>query len=69
QAILTTSAGVYQRQLTAASGYLSGDANQLHFGIPDEADLLQLEIMWSDGSISFIESLQNNTHMVITRDG
>ncbi|MEM9952239.1 MAG: CRTAC1 family protein [Chloroflexota bacterium] len=69
QAILTTSAGVYQRQLTAASGYLSGDANQLHFGIPDEADLLQLEIMWSDGSTTFIESLQNNTHMVITRDG
>lgn len=67
-AILTTSDGAYRRDMYASSGYLSGDPSQLHFGFPEDSDLINLEIFWSDGTISTIDDLEANTHNLITRN-
>lgn len=67
-AILTTSDGTFRRDLYASSGYLSGDPSQLHFGFPEMSELINLEIFWSDGTMSELEDLVANTHSLITRD-
>jgi len=65
--LLHTSEGTYRRDVYASSGYLSGDASQHHFGLPNTAELLSLEIIWTDGTVSTIDTLERNTHMLITR--
>ena len=52
--ILYTDMGTLQRQVKAASGYLSGDATRVHFGIPTTAKLKRLDIHWPDHVISQI---------------
>ena len=42
------------REVRSQSGYLSGDASRLHFGVPRRATLARLEITWPDGSRSHI---------------
>lgn len=66
--ILQTSTGQYQREIHAASGYLSGDPSQVHFGIPEESRLEYLEIIWPDQTVSRVENLEANTHLNIIRD-
>jgi len=63
--ILNTTAGTYLRELSASSGYLSGDPAQIHFGIPFDAELLQLTIIWVNGQGTIIDDLEANTHLVI----
>ncbi len=53
---LTTSAGTFYRDVRATAGYLSGATSQVHFGFPDDAVLERLEVRWSDGAVSVIES-------------
>ncbi len=65
---LYTSASAYQRDITAVSGYLSGDSSRVHFGFPAGASLGQLSIYWNDGEYSVVEDLKANTLITVTRD-
>lgn len=67
QLILHTSAGTYTRDVRASSGYLSGDAARVHFGIPKNAALEKLDVLWSDGTVSTTDKLNVNTVVTLTR--
>ena len=64
---LYTDSGVYHREVTAASGYLSGDSSRVHFGFPAGVDLRRLAITWNDGEYSEIDGLRANTLITVTR--
>ena len=65
---LHTDRGVYRRDVTALSGYLSGDSSRAHFGFPAGAALQELSITWIDGEYSQVEGLSANTLIAVTRD-
>ncbi len=65
---LHTTAGIYQREVRAASGYLSGDAAQVHFGFPAESEIEALEITWPDGTVTRLDDITANTFVSITRN-
>lgn len=67
QLILHTSAGIYTRDVRAASGYLTGDPARVHFGFPAAAQLVKLEVRWPDGQVSTTEQLEINTLLKLTR--
>jgi enediyne biosynthesis protein E4 len=58
---LDTSAGTFRRDIGTTSGYLSGESSRVHFGVPKDAMLNSLEILWPDGQSSKITDLQINT--------
>ena len=64
---LETDRGTLVRDVRAVSGYLSGDAAQLHFGIPAGALLEQLAIRWPDGATSVVDAPTAGRHLTITR--
>ena len=63
---LNTTAGTYLRDVRAASGYLSGDSVRIHFGFPDDAQLISFEIIWPDGQKSVVEPVPDHL-FTITR--
>lgn len=65
---LTTSAGVYHRDVRAASGYLSGDPARIHFGVPATANLQSLVVQWPDGARSLITDLSPQTLITVQRN-
>ena len=65
---LYTDMGAYQRDITAVSGYLSGDSSRVHFGFPAGAALQRLSIIWNDGEYSEVVSLRANSLVTVTRD-
>ncbi len=65
---LHTDLGAYHRDLTAASGYLSGDSSRVHFGFPAGAGLQRLAIHWNDGEYSEVESPLANSLITVTRE-
>jgi hypothetical protein len=67
QLVLHTSTGHYQREVRAASGYLSGDPARIHFGLPTGSRLVELEIIWPDGQISHLDSATVQHLVVVTR--
>jgi hypothetical protein len=67
QVIVHTSRGAMTRELRAASGYLSGDPAQLHFGFAPDTVLYDLEIHWLDGQRSVIDAPALDTHLTVTR--
>lgn len=69
QVTLHSSAGDFTRDVRSASGYLSGDPPQLHFGVPAVARLGALEVRWPDGAISTVQDVRPNSRVLITRDG
>ncbi|MFO7167309.1 MAG: CRTAC1 family protein [Chloroflexota bacterium] len=64
---LHTSAGTFLRDVRAASGYLSGDSSQVHFGIPPGATIEGLTITWPDGAVSEVTGLVPQTQVTVTR--
>ncbi len=64
---LHSNRGSYRRDLTALSGYLSGDSSRAHFGFPADAALERLSIVWNDGMYSEIENLSPNTLVTVAR--
>jgi uncharacterized protein YuzB (UPF0349 family) len=64
---LHTSHNTYRRNVTAASGYLSGDPARVHFGLPRGATLESLEIFWPDGDLSTVTGLSPQTLLKISR--
>lgn len=65
--LLHTSDGVYQRDVFASSGYLSGDPSQVHFGTAETTEIQFLEIIWLDGSRQIIEQFDINSHIEVIR--
>lgn len=64
---LNTSAGTFRRDVYVTSGYLSGESSRVHFGVPKNATLISLEILWPDGQPSNITDLQINTLVSVAR--
>jgi hypothetical protein len=48
QVILHTDEGELLRTVNATGGYLAGDAPLLHFGLPRQATIIQIEVIWPD---------------------
>ena len=67
QLTLHSDQGSYRRDLTALSGYLSGDSSRAHFGFPAGAALHGLSIRWNDGEYSEVADLSANTLATVTR--
>ena len=67
QLILQTDKGTYRRDVTAASGYLSGDASRAHIGLPAGAVVQSLTIIWNDGGHTALDAPQANTLITVTR--
>ena len=65
--VLETSAGRYDRDVRASSGYLSGDPMTVQFGLPPGATPEQLSIRWPDGMVSRVAGLQAQTRLTVTR--
>ncbi len=66
---LYTDAAVYHRDITAVSGYLSGDSSRVHFGFPAGASLERLTVHWNDGEFSEVDDLEANSLVTLTREG
>jgi hypothetical protein len=67
QVRLVTDQGTLLREVRVGSGYLSGDAPRIHFGIPRGAALQMLEIRWPDGALSRLDAPQPGTFFTIER--
>lgn len=67
QVMLYTNAGVFRRDVRAASGYLTGDSARLHFGVPAGATIERLEVRWPDGVESLVERVRRNALLRIVR--
>ncbi len=67
QAFLYTDKGIFQRDVRASGGYLSGDAARLHFGVPDDARLERLVVVWPDGKESTVEKPEISTLLTVMR--
>lgn len=50
--ILHTNLSSYHRDITAGSGYLSGNPSRVHFGFPENEAISFLEVVWPDGGRS-----------------
>ena len=66
--VLSTSAGELHREITASSGYLSGNVAAVHFGFPRTAGPLRLQIEWPDGATSFFDQPPVNSRITVIRD-
>jgi len=66
--LLHTDAGTIQREIRVASGYLSGDIPQAHFGFASDRTIEALEIIWPDGEITRLEDIAANRFLHITRN-
>jgi enediyne biosynthesis protein E4 len=64
---LNSSVKTMQREVLSQSGYLSGNDPRIHFGIPKNAVIESLEVVWSDGKRSTIEKPEANTILNISR--
>lgn len=69
QLALVTDRGTFRRDVIAGSGYLSGDPSRQHFGIPGDATVTRLDILWPDGRGTSIDAPAVGQRLVITRSG
>ena len=67
QVRLVTDQGALLRDVRVGSGYLSGDAPRLHFGVPEGATIEFLEIRWPDGASSRIDAPEPGALLVAER--
>ncbi len=65
--VLHTTSGVYQRDVQAASGYLSGDSTRVHFGLPADSIIELIEVYWRDGGATRLSEIEPDTWVTITR--
>ncbi|MFN3331755.1 MAG: ASPIC/UnbV domain-containing protein, partial [Caldilinea sp.] len=64
---LLTDWGEMIRDVRVGSGYLSGDAPRVHFGVPHGAVIQALEIRWPDGALSRIETPRPGALLTVER--
>jgi hypothetical protein len=68
QVTLQTSLGPLTRDVRAASGYLASDAPVVHFGLPTNATVERLTVVWPDGAHSFVAPVAVGEQLTVTRD-
>lgn len=68
QVTLLTGSGSQLRDVRAGSGYLSGDASRLHFGVPTGTTIESLQIRWPDGAVSSVNAPAPGSLLTITRE-
>jgi hypothetical protein len=61
-------AQTYARNVTAISGYLSGDEYTVHVGVGDALRIDGIEVVWPDGKVSRIDAQDSGTTITITRE-
>lgn len=64
---LHTSLGTLRRDVRASGGYLSGDPQRIHFGLPDGAQIQSLVITYPDGAQAEVSGLSAQNLYTITR--
>jgi hypothetical protein len=64
---LYTSAGALTREVRSSTGYLSGAAPRVHFGLPAGAAIERLEVRWPDGAVSSVDRPAARTLLTLTR--
>ncbi len=64
---LETSVGTLRRDVRVGSGYLSGDAPRIHFGVPAGATLERLIVRYPDGAVATVHDLQPHTLIEVIR--
>jgi len=69
QLALVTDRGTFRRDVISGSGYLSGDPARQQFGIPGDATVTRLDILWPDGRGTSIDAPAVGQRLVITRSG
>lgn len=57
----------YLRIVTGARGYLSTSPSVAHVGVGDASGPFDVEIRWSDGATSRVESVEPGQHLKVTR--
>ena len=67
QVVLETSVGTLVRDVRVNSGYLSGDPVSVHFGLPRDAQIDSMAIIWPDGTVSNLSKINLNQKIVIER--
>ncbi|MCX6018670.1 MAG: CRTAC1 family protein [Chloroflexi bacterium] len=65
---LRTSRGVLRRDVRVMSGYLSGDAPQVHFGIARGVTIEGLDVIWPDGARSQVHDVQVGEFVHVVRE-
>jgi enediyne biosynthesis protein E4 len=65
---LYTSIGALTREVRSSSGYLSGAAPRIHFGLPADATIERLALRWPDGAVSSIDGLAARSLVTVTRE-
>jgi len=65
QVLLRTDQGRQWRQITSLSGYISGDASRVHFGM-GQAETTTLEVIWPDNKRSMAQ-VRSGTLVTLTR--
>ena len=66
--VLYTSTDELHREVTASSGYLSGNVAAVHFGFLRTAEPLRLQIDWPDGATSIVDRPLADTRITVIRD-
>ncbi|MEM7131879.1 MAG: CRTAC1 family protein [Chloroflexota bacterium] len=66
--VLETSIGRLTRDVRASGGYLSGDPARVHFGLPKDAEIRQLNVLWPDGAKSSVEQVSQQMLYTLTRE-
>jgi hypothetical protein len=64
---LRTSQGVLRRDVRAMSGYLAGDAPEVHFGLPAGATIEELNVIWPDGARTRLDGVRPGEMLRIER--
>jgi len=54
------------RQLINSRGYMSSMSNTLHFGLSDNTDIQQVEVIWSDGNIQTQSDVESNQLLIVS---
>ncbi len=65
--LLRTNQGDLLREVRAGGGYLTGDAPQVHFGLPPGTVAGRLEIVWPDGAPAVVTDVQPGQHLLVER--
>ncbi|WP_347584296.1 VCBS repeat-containing protein [Gramella sp. MAR_2010_147] len=66
KAILYTSAGKQFRQLYTTKSWQSSSEPIIHFGLPKNAEIDSLSIIWPDQSLQTLKSIKPNTAHILT---
>jgi hypothetical protein len=65
---LYTSAGALTREVRSSTGYLSGAAPRVHFGLPANATIERLDVRCPDGALSSVARPVARTLVTVIRD-